>query len=145
MNDDIDREEKGGRRYRLGAAEFAVPPLTPALYLVATPIGNLRDITLRALETLAAADIVAAEDTRVTRVLLARYDLGRRLVAYHEHNAAEAGPKLIAALEGERPWRWSPMPARRSFPIRVIGWWRKPSAGAFAWCRYRELRRCWRR
>jgi 16S rRNA (cytidine1402-2'-O)-methyltransferase len=74
-------------------------PLEAALYLVATPIGNLGDITLRALETLAAADIVACEDTRVSRVLLARYGIRRRTTAYHEHNSAEAGPKLIAALE----------------------------------------------
>nr|WP_156315350.1 16S rRNA (cytidine(1402)-2'-O)-methyltransferase [Mesorhizobium japonicum] len=68
--------------------------------MVATPIGNLADITLRALETLAAADIVACEDTRVSRVLLDRYGIRRRTTAYHEHNAGEAGPKLIAALQG---------------------------------------------
>jgi 16S rRNA (cytidine1402-2'-O)-methyltransferase len=65
---------------------------------VATPIGNLGDITLRALETLAAADIVACEDTRVTRILLDRYGIRQRPVSYHEHNAAEAGPRLLDAL-----------------------------------------------
>lgn len=86
------------RRYRISGAELGAPPLEPALYVVATPIGNLRDVTIRALETLAGADIVAAEDTRVTRILLDRYAIARRPVAYHEHNAAEAGPRLIAAL-----------------------------------------------
>jgi 16S rRNA (cytidine1402-2'-O)-methyltransferase len=76
--------------------------LEPALYLVATPIGNLGDITIRALETLAAADVLACEDTRVSRVLLERYGIRRRTTAYHEHNAAEAGPRLIAALEEGR-------------------------------------------
>ncbi len=82
----------------VGQAEIAARPLPAALYLVATPIGNLGDITLRALETLAAADILACEDTRVTRVLLNRYGIRQRPSAYHEHNAGEAGPKLIAAL-----------------------------------------------
>lgn len=87
------------RSFLIGQAAFAARPLAPALYLVATPIGNLADVTLRALETLAGADIVAAEDTRVSRVLLERYGIRRRATAYHEHNAAQAGPKLIAALE----------------------------------------------
>jgi 16S rRNA (cytidine1402-2'-O)-methyltransferase len=87
------------RSYLIGQTEVPARPLEAALYLVATPIGNLADITLRALETLAAADILACEDTRVSRVLLERYGIRRRTTAYHEHNAAEAGPKLIAALE----------------------------------------------
>lgn len=80
---------------------MAIParPLDPALYLVATPIGNLGDITLRALETLAGAEVLACEDTRVTRVLLDRFGIVNRPFAYHEHNAGEAGPKLLAALE----------------------------------------------
>lgn len=88
------------KTYLVGQAEIPARPLEPALYLVATPIGNLGDITLRALETLAAADVLACEDTRVTRVLLDRYGIRQRPVAYHEHNAGEAGPKLIAALQG---------------------------------------------
>ena len=83
----------------IGQAQMRAKPLEPALYLVATPIGNLGDVTLRALEVLAAADILACEDTRVTRVLLERYGIRRRTTAYHEHNAAEAGPRLIAELE----------------------------------------------
>lgn len=82
----------------VGQAEMPARPLDPALYLVATPIGNLADITLRALETIAAADLLACEDTRVTRVLLDRYGIRRRAVPYHEHNAEEAGPRLIEAL-----------------------------------------------
>ncbi|RNJ44412.1 16S rRNA (cytidine(1402)-2'-O)-methyltransferase [Mesorhizobium erdmanii] len=93
-------DETGRRSYVVGQTEIPARPLEPALYLVATPIGNLADITLRALETLAAADIVACEDTRVSRVLLDRYGIRRRTTAYHEHNAGEAGPKLIAALQG---------------------------------------------
>jgi 16S rRNA (cytidine1402-2'-O)-methyltransferase len=86
------------RGFVIGQAAIPARPLAPALYLVATPIGNLGDVTIRALETLAAADVVAAEDTRVTRVLLDRYGIRQRPVAYHEHNAEEAGPRLIAAL-----------------------------------------------
>ena len=82
----------------IAQTSIAARPLEPALYLVATPIGNLADITIRALETLAAADIVACEDTRVTRVLLDRYGIRQRSTPYHEHNADEAGPRLIAAL-----------------------------------------------
>lgn len=87
------------RSFRLGTTEIAARPLEPGLYLVATPIGNLGDITLRALETLAGADLIACEDTRVSRVLLDRYGIATRPYAYHEHNAARAGPKLMAALE----------------------------------------------
>lgn len=89
----------GPRIFVVGQTEIAARPLPAALYLVATPIGNLGDITIRALETLAAADIVACEDTRVTRVLLDRYGIRQKTVAYHEHNANEAGPRLIAAIE----------------------------------------------
>lgn len=90
------------KSYLVAQTTIPARPLAPALYLVATPIGNLADITLRALETLAAADVLACEDTRVTRVLLDRYGIRQRLVPYHEHNAAEAGPRLIAALEEGR-------------------------------------------
>lgn len=86
------------RSFVIGGTVISARPLEPALYLVATPIGNLGDITIRALETLAAADIVACEDTRVTRILLERYGIRRRMIAYHEHNEAEAAAKLIAAV-----------------------------------------------
>ncbi|CAD7051740.1 16S rRNA (cytidine(1402)-2'-O)-methyltransferase [Pseudorhizobium endolithicum] len=94
-----DEQKTIQRSYRIGNAAVPARPLDPALYLVATPIGNLGDITLRALETLAGADVLACEDTRVTRVLLDRYGIVNRPFAYHEHNADEAGPKLLAALD----------------------------------------------
>src|SRR5437764_15041140 len=72
--------------------------IEPGLHVVATPIGNLRDISLRALGTLAAADALIAEDTRVTKVLLAHYGMSTPLVAYHEHNAAVVRPHLLARL-----------------------------------------------
>lgn len=87
------------RGYRIGNTFIPARPIEPALYLVATPIGNLGDITLRALETLSGVEVLACEDTRVTRVLLDRYGIAQRPYAYHEHNAGEAGPKLLAALE----------------------------------------------
>lgn len=70
----------------------------PGLYLVATPIGNARDITLRALDVLTAADIVACEDTRVTAKLLAIYGIRATTVAYHDHNAARVRPQILRAL-----------------------------------------------
>ncbi|MBC7280952.1 16S rRNA (cytidine(1402)-2'-O)-methyltransferase [Hoeflea sp.] len=87
------------RSFRIGAHEIPARPLEPGLYLVSTPIGNLGDMTLRGLETLAGADLIACEDTRVSRVLLDRYGIATRPYAYHEHNAERAGPKLMAALE----------------------------------------------
>jgi 16S rRNA (cytidine1402-2'-O)-methyltransferase len=78
-------------------------PLAPGLYLVATPIGNLRDITLRALDVLNAADLVLAEDTRVTAKLLSAYGLKKKLERYDEHSAERSGPKALALLaEGGR-------------------------------------------
>jgi 16S rRNA (cytidine1402-2'-O)-methyltransferase len=72
----------------------------PGLYLVATPIGNAEDVTLRALRLLRAADVIACEDTRVSAKLLARHAISRPLRPYHEHNAARAGPALIERLKG---------------------------------------------
>lgn len=78
-------------------------PLAPGLYIVATPIGNLRDITLRALDVLAAADLVLAEDTRVAGKLLSAYGLSKKLERYDEHAAERAGPKVLSALaQGQR-------------------------------------------
>lgn len=71
-----------------------------ALYVVATPIGNLRDITLRALDVLAAADVVAAEDTRNTAHLLTHHGIGaNRLMAVHQHNERTAAEKIVALLQ----------------------------------------------
>ena len=72
--------------------------LAPGLHIVATPIGNLGDITLRALATLAGADLIACEDTRVTRKLLDRYAIATPLTPYHDHNAAQARPALLRRL-----------------------------------------------
>lgn len=71
----------------------------PGLYLVATPIGNLRDVTLRALDVLAQADVVACEDTRITRRLLQRYGIDTPMLSYHDHNAPRVRPNLIKRLE----------------------------------------------
>ncbi|MDJ0930395.1 16S rRNA (cytidine(1402)-2'-O)-methyltransferase [Breoghania sp.] len=93
------RDVNTRRRYVIGATNFDAPAAEAALHVVSTPIGNLGDITVRALETLAGCELVACEDTRVTRVLMERYELSAQLVAYHEHNAAKVGPHLLAALE----------------------------------------------
>ena len=87
-----------GRRYLLKGQAIEAPALAPGLHVVATPIGNLRDISLRALETLAAADLIACEDTRVTRKLVDHYGITTPLTPYHEHNAGEARPKILARL-----------------------------------------------
>ena len=86
------------RHYMFGGGPVAAPSLSGGLYLVATPIGNLGDISLRALETLAAADVIACEDSRVTRKLIEHYGIATQLTPYHEHNAAEARPRLLARL-----------------------------------------------
>ncbi|PSC04937.1 16S rRNA (cytidine(1402)-2'-O)-methyltransferase [Alsobacter soli] len=77
-------------------------PIAPGLHVVATPIGNLGDVSFRALGTLAAAAAVLAEDTRVTKTLLAHYGITTPLIPYHEHNAEEMRPRILARLkEGE--------------------------------------------
>ena len=87
------------RRYTVaGHADRGAAGSRPGLHIVATPIGNLGDITLRALATLAGADLIACEDTRVTRKLLDRYAIATPLTPYHDHNAATARPKLLRRL-----------------------------------------------
>jgi 16S rRNA (cytidine1402-2'-O)-methyltransferase len=85
-------------RYVIDGQPFDAPALAGGLHIVATPIGNLRDMTLRALDVLAAADLIACEDTRITRRLLDHYHITTMLTPYHEHNAATARPKLLARL-----------------------------------------------
>ncbi|MDQ0301903.1 16S rRNA (cytidine(1402)-2'-O)-methyltransferase [Ancylobacter polymorphus] len=91
-------ETSAPRSFRIGAHSLPAARPQPGLYIVATPIGNLGDVTLRALETLAGADLIACEDTRVTRRLLERYGIETKLVAYHDHNAEQARPRLLARL-----------------------------------------------
>ena len=74
------------------------PPLAPGLYLVATPIGNLEDITMRALRVLRSADRIACEDTRQTRKLLDRYGISTPVISSHEHNEGERSRQLLADL-----------------------------------------------
>ncbi|NEW09611.1 16S rRNA (cytidine(1402)-2'-O)-methyltransferase [Paenibacillus sp. SYP-B3998] len=72
------------------------------LYLVATPIGNLEDMTFRAIRTLKEVSLIAAEDTRQTRKLLTHFEVATRLVSYHEHNKQASGPELVRLLlEGQ--------------------------------------------
>ncbi len=86
------------RTFSVNGQVLTAPKPVPGLYLVATPIGNLGDITLRALETLAGVDIIACEDTRITRRLTERYAIAAQLKPYHEHNAALARPKILERL-----------------------------------------------
>lgn len=95
-----ERETVRPRRYTVAGLAVEAPRLPPGLYLVATPIGNLRDITLRALEILAAADLVACEDTRVTRKLFDHYGLSTPLMPYHDHNAETARPRILQRIAG---------------------------------------------
>jgi len=91
-------EQGKARRYLFHGQSVVAPALAGGLHLVATPIGNLRDITLRALEVLAAADLIACEDTRVTRKLIDHYGIATPLTPYHDHNAEAARPRLLARL-----------------------------------------------
>ena len=86
------------RTFAIGGHVLTAPKPVPGLYLVATPIGHLGDITLRALETLAGVDVIACEDTRITRRLTERYAISAQLKQYHEHNAEMARPKILERL-----------------------------------------------
>jgi 16S rRNA (cytidine1402-2'-O)-methyltransferase len=85
--------------YIIGAHRFEAEPLAPGLHVVATPIGNLGDITLRALATLAAAETVLCEDTRTSGKLMERFAIKARLSPYHEHNAQAVRPHIIERLK----------------------------------------------
>jgi 16S rRNA (cytidine1402-2'-O)-methyltransferase len=86
------------RSFSISGHILPAPKPVPGLHLVATPIGNLGDITLRALETLAGVDLIVCEDTRITRRLTERYAISAQLTPYHEHNAATARPKILDRL-----------------------------------------------
>src|SRR5919107_2616630 len=95
------RREPTGRAATFTAFGLAAEaePLSPGLYVVATPIGNLKDVSFRSLSVLAAADAVLAEDTRVTKTLLAHYGITTPLVAYHEHSNAAVRERMIHRLK----------------------------------------------
>jgi len=103
---DEERTEAALRRTIVRASEslseLIARPLHPGLYLVATPIGNLADISLRALAVLARADLIAAEDTRHSKKLLTHFGISGELAPYHEHNAERERPKLIARLRADQ-------------------------------------------
>jgi len=87
-------------QYVVKGTVFKASRVDPGLYVAATPIGNLGDVTLRVLEALAACDLVACEDTRVTAKLLRHYGIAAKTVSYNEHNANVSGPKLIEEIKG---------------------------------------------
>jgi len=97
-NTPFDPTAQGLRSFSINGQVLTAPKAVAGLHLVATPIGNLGDITLRALETLAGVDAIACEDTRITRRLTERYAIAARLTPYHEHNAAQARPRLLDRL-----------------------------------------------
>ena len=90
--------DKSSRSFTLRQTTHIVAPPAGGLYLVSTPIGNLGDITIRALETLAGCDLIACEDTRTSGVLLSRYGIHRPKTSYNEHNAADKGALLMQRL-----------------------------------------------
>jgi len=90
--------ERAQRRYFVNNNPIDVERLAPGLHIVATPIGNLADITIRALAALAGADLIACEDTRITRKLVDRYGIETPLTPYHDHNAEKARPALLRRL-----------------------------------------------
>src|SRR5258708_1284665 len=98
INRTDSEREPSARTFSIGGNILTAPKPVPGLHLVATPIGNLGDITLRALETLAGVDIIACEDTRITRRLTERYAITAELKPYHEHNAALVRPKILQRL-----------------------------------------------
>jgi 16S rRNA (cytidine1402-2'-O)-methyltransferase len=86
--------------YFIAGTAFTAPPLDPGLYVVATPIGNLRDITIRALETLAAASVILCEDTRQSARLLDHYGIRGRRIALHEHNERAKADDIVRRIAG---------------------------------------------
>src|SRR4051794_21544959 len=98
MNRTSGSTEAARRTFAIEGHVLTAPKAVAGLHLVATPIGNLGDVTLRALQTLAGVDIIACEDTRITRRLTERYAITATLKPYHEHNATVARPKILEKL-----------------------------------------------
>ena len=94
--------EGGGAHNAIGATGERYRALSGTLYVVATPVGNLRDMTLRALDILGSADVVAAEDTRVTGVLLRHYGIATRPLSLHEHNELARADEIVTMLNAGR-------------------------------------------
>ena len=121
------------------AAESTLPPLTPAtLYLVATPIGNLEDITLRALRTLRECDVIAAEDTRRTSQLINYFGISRPLLSYFRFNEAKRSEEILSVSPWGKKSRSLPTPEHQGLAIpasvwcvlqwpRVIAWNQSPA------------------
>lgn len=99
---DTDQQSQVPQRVQAVLQRLLSEPVKPGLYIVATPIGNLADITLRALAVLDRADLVYCEDTRHSRTLLSHYGISRGLRAYHEHNAEGERPRIVAAVREGR-------------------------------------------
>ncbi|MES0884692.1 16S rRNA (cytidine(1402)-2'-O)-methyltransferase [Roseibium sp. SCP14] len=102
MGSDTTASPAEKNRFSLAEHALTAPNLEPALYIVSTPIGNLGDITVRALETLAASSVIACEDTRVTATLTQKFGLKTPLMPYHEHNADKQRPKILGELSNGR-------------------------------------------
>src|SRR6267154_5448126 len=94
MNDSGDNPVQSA-----AARENSAHPTCPALYLVATPIGNLEDITLRAVRVLKEVDVIACEDTRQTQKLLNHYNISTRTISYHEHNEITRASELVQQMK----------------------------------------------
>lgn len=94
----------------------------PTLYIVPTPIGNLADITQRALDVLRSVDLVAAEDTRHTGILLSHYQISVPTFALHDHNEQQKADVLIGRIKEGKSVALSPTRARRSSATPVITW-----------------------
>src|SRR6478735_6620554 len=90
--------DPASRGFSIDAHRLPAPKAAPGLHLVATPIGNLGGIPMIKQQTLAGVDVIACEDTRITRRLTERYDISAQLKQYHEHNAEAARPKILEAL-----------------------------------------------
>lgn len=95
-----DAPSRGEPKHSRARRKSGLDELAAGLYVTATPIGNARDVTLRALDVLEGADLIAAEDTRVTAKLLAIFGIAKPLTAYNDHNGSRERPRLLARLKG---------------------------------------------